>query len=221
MKKFLGSNQHKIEVIYEGVDTYEFAENKILTQQNIEPYILAVNTLFPYKNVDKLIKAFSIFKKKGFPHKLIIAGRDPDGHQLTPLKQLAKDENVEEYTDFIGLVSHDKIAGLYQNASLFMFLSSVETFGLPVLEAMSSGIPVIASDKMSIPEIVGDAGILVDPLNIQNTAVQIELVLTNNKLRNDLILKGKKNIKLFSWSNTADNFKKIFLKVALRKFNNY
>lgn len=220
MKQFLGSNQQKIEVIYEGVDINEFTEDKTLSKQINEPYILAVNTLFPYKNVDKLIKAFGIFKKKGFPHKLIIAGRDPDQNQLALLKQLAKDENIELHIDFIGLVPHDKIAELYQKASLFMLLSSVETFGLPVLEAMSSGVPVIASNKMSIPEVVGDAGILVDPLDIQSIAAQIELVLTNDELRNDLIAKGKQNVQLFSWNTTAANFRKVFAEIAQKIFRN-
>src|SRR5205809_2773098 len=217
MKSFLSRKQDKIEVIYEGVDTEQFQEkanNKSLFEK---PYILAVNTLFPYKNTDKIIKAYSIFKKKGFNHKLVIAGRDPDGKQISFLKKIARKHNVSEFVEFVGMVPHDEIPKLYQNAILFIFLSSVETFGLPILEAMSSGIPVIASNKMSIPEVVGNAGILVNPDDINDIATRIEDVATCTGLRKKMIADGNENIKLFDWNATAQKFVTLFVEVAKNK----
>ena len=217
MKSFLSRKQDKIEVIYEGVDTEQFQEkanNKSLFE---EPYILAVNTLFPYKNTDKIIKAYSIFKKKGFNHKLVIAGRDPDGKQISFLKKIARKHNVSEFVEFVGMVPHDEIPKLYHNAILFIFLSSVETFGLPILEAMSSGIPVIASNKMSIPEVVGNAGILVNPDDINDIATRIEDVATCTGLRKKMIADGNENIKLFDWNATAQKFVTLFVEVAKNK----
>ena len=101
----------------------------------------------------------------------------------------------------------------------FLFLSSVETFGLPVLEAMVSGVPVIASDKMSIPEVVNDAGILVNPDDAKEIADKMEYVLSSQEIKNKMIAKGKENVLLFNWDTTAEKFEKIFHDTVAKNFS--
>lgn len=215
MRQFLKKYDNKIEVIHEGVNFKQFQQiSDNLSGSKTDSYILSVSTLFPYKNMDKLIIAYSILKKRGCNQKLYIAGRDPDGKQLDILKKLTKDLELVDDVNFVGLVPYNKVPDLYKNAELFMFLSSVETFGLPVLEAMVSGVPVIASNAMSVPEVVNEAGILVDPNDVQEIAKKMEEVLSNPALKKSLIEKGKENIKLFNWKTTAVKFEKIFEQVA-------
>lgn len=222
MLQFLKKYKDKVAVVHEGVNLEQFIQQQSTRNEPTEPYILSVSTLFPYKNMNNVITAFSFFKKKGFKHKLFIAGRDPDGKQLDILKQLAQSLGIAEDVNFIGLVPYTKVATLYKNASLFLFLSSVETFGLPVLEAMMSGVPVIASNAMSVPEIAGDAGIIVNPNDEESIAMKMEEIITNASLRNSMIEKGIDNVKRFNWNNTAEKFEKIFEDVS-KKFqkNNF
>ena len=220
MRQFLGSMQHKVEVIHEGVNLEQFKNiNEATVLENTEPYILSISTLFPYKNMDMLLQAYSILKQKGFKQKLVIGGRDPDGKQLDILRSIAKELNIEADVNFLGLVPYNKVPALYKNAELFLFLSSVETFGLPVLEAMVSGVPVIASDKMSIPEVVNDAGILVNPDNTKEIADKMEYVLSSQEIKNKMIAKGKENVLLFNWDTTAEKFEKIFHDTVAKNFS--
>lgn len=221
MQQFLNSKKEKTVIIHEGVNLLQFQEN--LKQSSLmpnTPYILSLSTLFPHKNIDKLITAYSLFKKKsGLNYKLVIAGKDPDNKQLKILQQLAKEQEVEDDIVFLGWVSSDEIPALYRNAALFVYISSVEFFGLPVLEAMASNVPVIAADKMSIPEVVNGAGILVDPDNIQSIADRMHELLTSESLRKDLIEKGRNNIKLFRWDITASKFENLFLNITNEKLS--
>jgi glycosyltransferase involved in cell wall biosynthesis len=216
MVQFLGKYKEKIVMIHEGVNTENF-QNDLRSNQNVigEPYILSLSTLYPYKNMDKVIEAFSIFQKNySKNYKLVIAGGDPDGKQFPYLKNLAEDLGISDNVIFYGLVKHEDVPVLYKGASLFLYLSSVEFFGLPVLESMASGVPLIASNKMSIPEVTNDAGILVEPNDIENIAVQMQKILTSKELRDDLVDKGYQNIKLFSWHKTASKFEETFSVVA-------
>jgi glycosyltransferase involved in cell wall biosynthesis len=119
---------------------------------------------------------------------------------------------------FLGWVAEDEIPALYRNADLFVYISSVEFFGLPVLEAMASGIPVIAANKMSLPEVVNDSGVLVEPDNVEEIAARMQELLTSPSLRNNMVEKGKNNVKLFRWDITAMRFENLFLDIADEKF---
>lgn len=216
MVQFLQEYKNKISVIHEGVNSEKFEVNKdSIAFSQYKPYILSLSTMFPHKNMNRVIEAFSKLKKESqLEYKLIIAGKDPDSKQLAFLKDIAKQNNVEKYVFFLGWVSADDITVLYQNASLFIFLSSVEFFGLPVLEAMASGIPVIAADAMSLPEVVKDAGVLVDPHNTEMIKAEIEKILTYDSWRQTLIAKGKTNVKTFTWQITAQKFEDVFLEIG-------
>jgi glycosyltransferase involved in cell wall biosynthesis len=212
MVQFLDKYKEKIVMIHEGVNTENF-QNALRLNGNVisAPYILSLSTLYPYKNMDKAIAAFHIFQKNyNKNYKLVIAGGDPDGKQLEYLKNLAESFGISSDVIFYGLVKHEDVPALYKSASLFLYLSSVEFFGLPVLEAMASGVPLIAANKMSIPEVTNDAGILVEPDDVESIAKQMQKVLTSKEIKDDLIEKGYKNIKLFSWHNTANKFEETF-----------
>lgn len=215
MQQFINTEKEKTVIIHEGVNLSNFQQN--IKQSSLipdAPYIFSLSTLFPHKNFDKLIMAYSLLiKKTDLNYKLIIAGKDPDGKQLQLLKQLAKAEGIEERVIFLGWVSAADVPALYKNAALFVYISSVEFFGLPVLEAMAANVPVIAANKMSIPEVVNDAGILVDPNNIEEITGKMREVLTCKNVKDSLIEKGKNNIKQFRWDITAAKFENLFLNV--------
>ena len=128
----------KIAVIHEGVnfDSFTAITNHVATGSKKYLYF-SLSTLFPHKNMNKVIKTFSIFiKRTKLDYDLMIVGKDPDGKQQPKLRELAKTLGVEDKVIFKGWVETEEIPGLYANASVFLYLSSMEFFGLPVLEAM-------------------------------------------------------------------------------------
>jgi len=218
MVQFLEKYADKIEVIHEGVNFETFNNDEVLKASPLYdfPYIFSLSTLFPHKNMDKLIEAFALFKKAGNPnHKLVIAGKDPDGKQISILKKIATELQVQEDVIFTGWLPNEKIPVLYKFASLFVFLSGMEFFGLPVLEAMASRVPVISSNKMSLPEVVNNAGILVEPDNVLEISELMNELCNDQKLRAELIEKGLNNAHEFKWLTTAQKFEKVFESVNL------
>lgn len=213
MVDFLKKYQDKIVVIHEGVNMQAFNDEKndLSAFRDKMPYILSVSTLFPHKNMDKLVEAFAIFKKQNKSNfKLLIGGKDPDGKQLNFLKDVAIKNDVENDVIFPGWVANKDIPALYKNASLFVFLSGMEFFGLPILEAMACEVPVIAANKMSLPEVVNDAGTLVEPEDVIQVASIMEAMCSNEALRDKLITKGLENVELFKWTTTAKKFENVF-----------
>ena len=212
MVQYLQKYKNKIAVIHEGVnfDSFTAITNHVTTGS--KKYILSLSTLFPHKNMNKVIEAFSIFiKRTKLDYDLMIVGKDPDGKQQPKLRELAKTLGVEDKVIFKGWVETEEIPGLYANASVFLYLSSMEFFGLPVLEAMASGTPVIAGNKMSVPEIVNNAGILVEPEDTQTVSIHIENILTNDTYKQSLVNLGRENIKNFDWKFTGEKFEELFL----------
>jgi len=212
MVKFLEEYKDKITVIHEGVNLDNFKTTAGSVDLNAPSYILSLSTLFPHKNMDRVIEAFNLFIKRTKANfNLMIVGKDPDGKQIPQLKELAKSLGIENRVIFKGRVPAEDIPALYANASLFLYLSSMEFFGLPVLEAMASDTPVIAANKMSIPEVVNDAGILVDPDDIESVSEYMEDILKNAERRNKQIELGRENIRNFTWQATAEKFEDLFL----------
>ena len=213
------TREPKIETIYEGVDKDRFSKFLVLSKRNHlddlnKPYILFVSTLFDHKNPDKLIKAFSKIKLENkLQHDLVLVGKDP-GRKIAKLSILAEKSRVKENVKFVGPVLFEKIGNYYKEADLFVYPSSAESFGLPVLEAMACGTPVVASNKASVPEVVGNAGILVDPDNIDELATAMLRVLLDINLRRKLIELGYDRVEQFSWENTAKEFLQVFEELA-------
>ncbi|MCG2700955.1 glycosyltransferase family 4 protein [Candidatus Parcubacteria bacterium] len=211
--------EEKIKVIYHGVGgEYKAIEpnsqelNEIKRKYNLpDDFILYLGTLEPRKNVEGIIQAYGELREKnrGLENfKLVIAGG-----RGWKYKNIFKIWNESKYKDsiiFLGYVdSADKVY-LYNLASLFVYPSFYEGFGLQLLEAMACGTPVTCSFASSLPEVAGDAAVMVDPYNIAHIAGAIEQILTDNELKKDLIKKGLARAKHFSWEKTAKEYLELF-----------
>jgi len=199
----------KVRVVYEGAeDSFRRPPDqeieRELAREGLAPgYMLFVSTLKPYKNADKLIRATAWLKdKRGVAPQAVIVGRDPLGLQ-TELTSLARSLGVEDQVRFLGGVPHNLLPSLYAGATVFVYPSSIETFGLPILEAMACGTPVVGSDRTSVPEVVGDAGLCVNPDDVPALAGAIYKVLSDNALRDARRLKGYERVKQFTWERAA------------------
>lgn len=171
-----------------------------------ERYILFVSTLFPYKNLKTLITAFLKIKHR-IPHCLVVVGRrEFSGGPLV------KDERIL-YMDYIP--ARD-MSSFYSFSDVFVYPSLREGFGIPPLEAMACGTPVIASNRGSIPEVVGDAGILFDPEDSESLSELILRLVNNERLRKEMIEKGFNQAKKFSWQKTAEGILKSCEKALIR-----
>lgn len=202
--------EEKVQVIYLGVDKKE--PHKV--EKNDNNYLLyIVGTYQPRKNVNKLIDAFKILCSKfDFDYKLIIqvgAGNIPE-----EIIRKVKEYNLEEKIKLVGRLSESELISLISGAKIFIYPSLYEGFGLPVLEAMSQGVPVIASNIASIPEVVGDAGILVNPESIDEIENAIYNLIINDELRKELSLRGIKRAEMFSWRKTAEETLKVYKNVC-------
>jgi len=200
--KFYNVKEEKIEVIYNGGPSLAgFKKNKN------QKYILYVGTLQPRKNIDTLIAAFSKFKKNYPEFKLIIVGKK--GWLYEHIFKKVAELNLKKEVAFKGYVSDNQLTSLYQNAFCFVMPSLYEGFGIPVLEAMSFGCPVISSFTSSLPEVGGDASLYFDPKDPLELAEKLTELAQNRKLRSELIKKGMERIKLFSWKKCAEETLKV------------
>ncbi|ADD01944.1 glycosyl transferase group 1 [Thermoanaerobacter italicus Ab9] len=217
--KYFNVQEEKIVKIYNGYDKNLFfprnnARSYIYGKYKIEDYILAVGASYPHKNYDNLIKAITLTLDKNI--KLIIAGGKDEYRNY--LKKLAKELNLVDKVLFINYVPQEDLPYLYSAAKCLVYPSLYEGFGLPPLEAMACGCPVITSNTSSLPEVVGDAGIMVNPHSIEELAKAIDLVLSNENLRKEMIEKGLKRAKKFSWEKTAEETLKVYEEVYKEAF---
>jgi len=193
-------------------------------------YILFVGTLQPRKNITRLIEAFSkilrykdtkILSEKKSPSilvsqypsiSLVIVGKK--GWLYEEILEAPKKFGIEDRVKFLGFVSDEDLPLFYQNALCFVLPSLYEGFGLPVLEAMQYGCPVITSNVSSLPEAGGDAALYVDPKNVSDISNKIKMLINDDKLRQEMIEKGYKQIKKFSWEKTARETLRVLEEVA-------
>ena len=162
-----------------------------------EKYLLYVGTLEPRKNIKRLLQAFRKAKNnKKFRHKLVIVGKK--GWLFSEIFETVKNLRLENDVVFAGFVPDEDLPGIYSGAEIFVFPSLYEGFGLPLLEAMSYGVPVLTSNSSSLPEVVGDAGILVNPEDTDDIANGILRLVEDRSLRNQLKEKGLQQAQKFS-----------------------
>lgn len=166
-----------------------------------EPLVLFVGNSNPRKNLKRLMTAFDMAKEKGIPHQLIIAGEQ--GWKFDREEALNGLKHKDDIR-FIGFVPDDDMPALYSAASLFVFPSLYEGFGIPVIEAQSCGTPVLTSNCSSLPEVGGDAAVYVDPYDIEDIRRGILEILQDDKLQEALVEKGYKNAKRYSWQKSAE-----------------
>jgi glycosyltransferase involved in cell wall biosynthesis len=207
----------KIIVTYEGVAKLE--NNSIdnndkianLSYNNIKPFLLYVGNAYPHKNLEGFIEIFDKIHKEEPDLNLILVGRDD--YFFKRVKDFAKKfKSIENRVVFPGYVADQELVWFFQNASAYVFPSLYEGFGLPPLEAMSYGCPVVSSNKTSMPEILGDAAIYFDPEKEEETVSSVLKILHNNKLREDLVVRGYRQVKRYSWNECAKKTYEVFNK---------
>jgi glycosyltransferase involved in cell wall biosynthesis len=212
--RYTKSRKDKIEVIYNGVDYKKFksAEKKTESVKRIihGNYILFVGNVKPHKNIKRLVESFEIVLKE-FPElKLVIVGKKENFITgVEGLKELLDNKNLNQKVIFTGYIEDEDLPSVYKNSELLVFPSLYEGFGLPPLEAMASGVPVVASSAASIPEVCGNAALYVNPYSIFDIADGILGILKNESLKNQMTLKGYERAELFDWETSVQKHIKI------------
>jgi len=204
MMKFYKIPEQQIRVIPYGLSDFFLHQTPHYKKQN---YIFYVGRLTSVKNIKGLIKAFEMLASKlDFDIVLKLTGDESDLNFNISGK-------VRNMIEFVGCPGDEHLAGLYRNASLFILPSLHEGFGLPPLEAMACGCPVVVSNVASLPEVCGDAAQYVDPYNIESIAEGMHKVLMDEDLRQNLIEKGLARARLFRWEKSAREHIKVFEEV--------
>lgn len=176
-----------------------------------DSYLLFLGTLEPRKNIVGIIRAYSQLPKElRAKYRLVIGGKK--GWYYEEIFTTVRALKLENEIQFLGRLPDEHLPALYRNAKLFLFPSFYEGFGLPPLEAMACGTPVISANISSLPEVIGDAGLLVDPYNIDELAQAIERLLTDNEVYTRLKGKIVTQAEKFSWQETAKQTLAVFQK---------
>ena len=179
-------------------------------------FILTVSVSHPHKNLHRLIEAYEIlWKKYQIAYQLVIVGIK--GRSQSGLVNFVKERSLGKKVIFTGWISNEDLSSLYSEAQLFVFPSLFEGFGIPVLEAMTHGTPVVSSNAASLPEVVGGAALLVDPYSVDEIAEAMHRVLTKENLRANLVKKGLKRASQFSWERTAGETLAVYKRVCEQK----
>lgn len=212
--------RHKTDVVYFGIDPIFFRTiDKVpdsSSGDNTKRYILSVSTINPHKNYEVLIRAFALIANE-VPvqhYQLIIAGRAEDKLTYHRLINLVSQTHLEERVQFLGEVPHVQLARFYQSADLFAFPSRLETFGHPLVEAMASGCPILASDIPLCREICRDSALYVDPGDSTAWGNAILQLVSDPGLRRGLSMNGVRRAQDFSWQHTAQQMIEVFGKVG-------
>lgn len=185
---------------YDELDPADTA--KVLKKYHIpEKFVLGVGTLEPRKNFSTLIKSFVLVKRKFPDYKLVIVGKP--GWRYQELAREVKKYDLINEVIFTGYMKDLDLHHVYQAAAVFVFPSLYEGFGIPPLEAMASGCPVIASNIASLPEVIADAGLLIEPTNSVKIADAIVSLIETPELRHTLLEKGYHRSKRFTWPESA------------------
>jgi glycosyltransferase involved in cell wall biosynthesis len=216
ISKYIKYPEEQIEIIPPAVDHhlyYPDRNKKCLSKYGIgedEKVILYVGAEEPRKNVQFLINSFSKLKNRIPQVKLLKVGT-PNyiGVREKLLKQIAA-MNLQKDVIFVGYLSEKELAEIYNAVDLFVFPSLYEGFGIPPLEAMACGTPVITSNTSSLPEVVGNAAIQADPYNVERFVEKMYEVLTNEDLKEEMTRKGLERSRLFSWDNSAKKTLKVY-----------
>lgn len=197
----------KVKVIYEGAPSVIQQSLRELPNQIRRPFLLYVGNAYPHKNLERLIKAFDILKKDFENLHLVLVGEKDYFYE-----RLERKEKII----FAGFVSDELLGAFYQNAEVYVFPSLCEGFGLPALEAMAHGLPVISSKATCLPEILGNAAFYFDAKNTKDMAEKIKRVLEDNKLKQNLIVRGFSQIKKYSWPKMAEQTLLCYLCISSR-----
>jgi len=200
------------------VETDEKKRREALDRYQIDyPYLLYAGSVNPRKNVARIVEAFALLRQDLGEHprykdlRLVIIGDQMSKYPA--LRRAVHQSRVREVVRFLGFVKKDELKVFYQSAEAFVFPSLYEGFGLPPLEAMALGTPVISSGVSALPEVVGDAAMIVKPENVFDIARGIREVLLDAELRSTLIERGHQQVKRFSWYDTARQVLEVYREI--------
>jgi len=217
--KCLKYSKDKIDVIHPGVDYnryYQKRSKEILKRYNIsenKKIILYVGSEHPRQNVPFLIKGFAELKKVLPGTKLLKIGNPQWPGAREKLEKLIRKLNLKNDVVFLGYIPEEELPKFYNAADLFVYPCLYAGFGIPLLEAMACGVPVITSNLTSLPEVVGTAGKTIDPLNQKELTEAMYNVLTNEILREEMIIKGLERAKIFTWEKSAQQTLEVYNKM--------
>ena len=206
--------QEKITVVYNAIDERAVLSNNLEEQKRVleryqiqDPFLLYAGNIKPHKNIARIIEAFSVLKMELKDDenwknlKLLIIGDELSRHQF--LRRTVIRSGVQHDVRFFGFIPYETLKALYKSAQIFVFPSLYEGFGLPPLEAMANGTPVLASNVSSLPEVLGDAALLVNPENVFEISKGLKHLLFDTNLRSGLIEKGFEQSRKYSWKKSA------------------
>jgi glycosyltransferase involved in cell wall biosynthesis len=221
--RFLRVRAEKVGIIHEAVDTALFQEPiapgvmaaKLEALKIRPPFILNVSSMWRYKNQTRLIRAFAALKReRAIPHQLVLVGGSDQPDYYAEVLRTIEECGVADDVRLAGYRTHAEIRYLYRAAEVFVYPSSYETFGLTLVEAMASGVPIISSDRGSLPEIIGNAGIVIDPDRIEELTAAMASLLESSSLRESLVARGLRRVNDFSWQITARKTRDVYLEIG-------
>jgi glycosyltransferase involved in cell wall biosynthesis len=213
---FFNVPPEKIVVVYNAIDEHfrntppEDTVARVRERYQLDhKFVLYVGNIKPHKNLVRLIEAFDELRKHGFEDlKLLIIGA---------LRRAVHRHKLHKHVRFLGYLSDETLAVLYRLASAFVFPSLYEGFGLPPLEAMASGTPVVTSNVSSLPEVTGDAAVLVDPYDVDSIVEGLRRVLSDPALAAELGRRGQERAREFSWARSVEKTRQVYQELATRR----
>jgi len=209
LERYPSITEEKLKVIHGGVDLERFyprSQGKISERYDIKEYLLCVGEVRPYKNLENVFRALELCPDGP---QLAISGKIFGEHK-TKLENLARSLNIENRIVWLGYVPDDLLPNLYSEATAFIFPSLYEGFGLPIIEAMACGCPVISSNRASLPEIGGEAALFFDPLEISDMAESIMKVCEDTEYRQTLARSGQEHANKFNWESSVKKHMDLF-----------
>jgi glycosyltransferase involved in cell wall biosynthesis len=224
VSRVFGVPEEKIEVVYNALDERFLREpmptdgDRVLERHAVtDPFVLYAGNIKPQKNLPRLIEAFAVAKAGLRDHpqyaglKLLLIGDSAEEH--SDLRRAVLRSRVQGEVRFLGFVPHSVLRVFYSRASAFLFPSLYEGFGLPPLEAMAHGTPVLTSSASSLPEVLEDAALLVNPENVFEIARGIRQILTEDATREALIRRGHELVRKYSWERSAGQVRDVYRSV--------
>ena len=208
----------RVHVVHEGVEPRFFADPDPTCLQTVRglpdhgvPFVLTAGKISPRKNVEGVVQALARLAD-AIPHHLVVVGGD--GWDTETVKTVVKSSGIADRIHLVGYVSDEQLHALYGAASAYVHPSLLEGFGLTVLEAMAAGCPVVTSNRSSLPEVAGDAAVLVNPLNVDEIAEAIRNVCEDAEFSRELVERGRARAHYFSWSRCATRVAEIYRSIC-------
>jgi glycosyltransferase involved in cell wall biosynthesis len=218
--RFVDIPPEKIDVIYNAYDerfAVEPREEEVVRVRDRfqlhDEFVLYAGNVKPHKNLERLIQAFDLVRQRGLDRlKLVIIGDEVS--KYAALRRAVHRHQLHKYVRFLGYLPEETLAVMYRLAGVFVFPSLYEGFGLPPLEAMASGTPVVTSNVSSLPEVAGDAAMLVDPYDPEAISEGIHKVLADEHTRREMRRKGLERARQFSWETSVKRVRQIYGEAA-------